>query len=235
MSNRRPPSPKRTATTAAQIFERLVEAILDGRFASGAPLREAAVAREWKVSRTPMREAVRRAAECGLLILRPNQAPVVRHLDLGDVRALYELRELLEVRALDLAWASLKGQHARAVRSMARQAAPGTRDWQRRCLAFDLALHRWWADACGNAWLRDDLDRHFMFLRLFQRWVGRDPAALAQSYDEHVAIVDAIANDDQPLARRLLSRHIRRSARLVEAGLARCPLSISSIRRRDRR
>lgn len=220
MSNRRSPSPKRAATTATQIFERLVEAILDGRFASGAPLREAAVAREWKVSRTPMREAVRRAAECGLLVLRPNQAPVVRHLDLADVRGLYELRELLELRALDLAWTALKGQHARAVRSMARRAAPGERDWQRRCLAFDLALHRWWADACGNSWLRDDLDRHLMFLRIFQRWVGRDPKALAQSYDEHLAIVDAIAHGDQPLARRLLASHIRRSARLVEGGLA---------------
>ena len=56
-----------------------------------------------------MREAVRRAAEGGLLVLRPNQAPVVRPLNIEDVWALYDLREVLEVHALDLAWTVLAG------------------------------------------------------------------------------------------------------------------------------
>ena len=78
------PSPrrnKRKADTAKQVFQRLVEAILTGELESGIALREASLAREWNVSRTPLREAVRRAAEGGLLVLRPNQPPLIRSLD----------------------------------------------------------------------------------------------------------------------------------------------------------
>jgi DNA-binding GntR family transcriptional regulator len=223
MSSTESAPPKRLADTAANLFERLVEAILDGQFESGSPLREAALAREWNVSRTPMREAVRRAAEGGLLVLRPNQAPVVRPLSIEDVRALYDLREVLEVHALDLAWPVLVGQPAQKILALARRSAPGTARWQRRCLQFDLALHRWWTTHCGNSWLKADLDRHYLFLRIFQRWVGRNPGALAKSYEEHVAIVEAISAGDQSRARRLLSQHIRHSASLVEAAMCKGP------------
>ena len=222
MSSPHVPSQKRLANTAANVFERLVEAILDGQFESGSPLREAALARLWNVSRTPMREAVRRAAEGGLLILRPNQAPVVRTLSIADVRALYDLREVLEVHALDLAWPALTGQPVQRILSLAHRAAPETSRWQHRCLQFDLALHRWWTNHCGNTWLKADLERHYQFLRIFQRWVGRDPTALTKGYEEHVAIVRSITAEDQARTRRLLSHHIRHSARLVEAAMLKC-------------
>lgn len=223
MSSTRSAPAKRPADTAANVFERLVEAVLDGQFENGAPLREAALAREWNVSRTPMREAVRRAAEGGLLILRPNQAPVVRPLSTEDVRALYDLREVLEVHALELAWPKLVGQPAQKILDLARRAAPGAGRWQHRCLQFDLALHRWWTTHCGNSWLKADLDRHYLFLRIFQRWVGRESSALAKSYAEHLAIVEAIVAGDQARTRRLLSQHIRHAASLVEAALLKAP------------
>jgi len=208
---------KRSADTAEHVFQRLVEAILDGQFEGGSPLREAALAQQWNVSRTPLREAVRRAAEGGLLILRPNQAPLVRSLSIADVRALYDLREVLEVHALDMAWARLVGGPAREMLALARRVAPGTNGWQRRCLDFDLTLHHWWTDQCGNPWLKADLDRHYQFLRIFQRWVARDPVALADSHREHLLIVEAACAGDRARTRRALRTHIRQSARLVEA------------------
>lgn len=219
MSSPHNPTQKRLADTAAKVFRRLVEAILDGQFESGSPLREAAIARQWNVSRTPMREAVRRAAEGGLLVLRPNQAPLVRALSLDDAQALYDLREVLEVHALGLAWPLLVGPPVEEILAMARRAAPGQSRWQASCLRFDLALHRWWTDRCGNPWLTADLERHYQYLRIFQRWVGRDPAALAKAYGEHLRIVEAICAGDQARARLALSTHIRESARQVEAAL----------------
>lgn len=212
------PSPrrnKRKADTAKQVFQRLVEAILTGELESGIALREASLARQWNVSRTPLREAVRRAAEGGLLVLRPNQPPLIRSLDADDARALYDLREVLEVHALKLAWPALTRQQDAPLYDMARRVDLNQRGWQQRCLKFDLALHHWWTDHCGNPWLRSDLHRHYQFLRIFQRWIARDPHALVKSYEEHLVILQAVREGHRAAACHSLRTHIRESARSV--------------------
>jgi len=211
---------KRSGQTADQIFDRLIEAILSGEFPSGSVVREAPLARDWKVSRTPLREAVRRAAESGFIVLRPNQAPIIRLLTAEDIRDLYDLREVLELHALNLAWPHLSDGQIKSLRALATRARPrDARDWPQRCLKFDLALHGLWTQRCGNSWLVADLERHYQFLRIFQSWIGRDLGALAKSYDEHLAILDALEAGDQTEAVARLRRHIQASARLVEEAL----------------
>lgn len=209
---------KRSGTTAEEVFTRLVEAILSGELPGGSPLREAQLARAWKISRTPMREAVRRAAEAGFVVLRPNQAPLVRQLTAADIQDLYDLRELLELRALELAWPKVD---ATPLGRLAAAAAPGkTRQWPRRCLEFDLALHATWMSHCGNSWLTADLEWLYQFLRIIQSWIGRDHQALARSYAEHVAIVHALKRRNKTAALNRLRAHIRHSATAVTAALA---------------
>ena len=180
---------KRSADIAEGVFQRLVESILQGELTGGQPLREAALARAWNVSRTPLREAVRRASEIGLLVLRPNQRPLVRLFRIDDMRALYSLREVLEVHALQAAWPALLGPPCEKMITFARKAAPDRPGWKGRCLAFDATLHQWWTTHCGNPWLKADFDRHYQLLRIFQRWMGRNPPALIQGYHEHLAIL----------------------------------------------
>ncbi|MBI4026541.1 MAG: GntR family transcriptional regulator [Verrucomicrobia bacterium] len=211
---------KRTGRFAEQAFNRLIEAILRGEVEGGAVLPETRLARAWKVGRTPLREAVRRAAEAGFVVLRSNQAPVVRRLTADDIRDLYDLRKTLELHALELAWPHFTPTDLRALGQLAAAAKPETsRIWPRRCLTFDLALHSLWMGRCGNAWLIADLKRHYQFLRIFQSWVGHDPQALEKAYHEHVKILRAIRGGDRNGARRLLRQHIRESARLVKQAL----------------
>ena len=219
MSSSRASELKRSAGVAEDTFQRLVEAILQGEFAGGEPLREAAVARDWNISRTPLREAVRRASELGLLVLRPNQTPLVRLFSIEDVRFLYSLRELLEVHALQTAWPVLLGHSCDKMTAIARRAAPERKGWQERCLAFDAALHRWWTDQCGNPWLTADFNRHYQLLKVFQHWGGRDSAAVLRSYGEHLAILDAIHNRNRKKACAALRTHIRHSAAVIEAAV----------------
>jgi DNA-binding GntR family transcriptional regulator len=210
-------SSKRSADVAERMFQRLVESILDGEFPGGQPLREAAVARTWNVSRTPLREAVRRASEIGLLVLRPNQTPLVRPFTAEDVRALYSLREVLELYALRTAWPNLLGEPCKRMLALAEKVSLNRPGWRKRCLEFDLTLHQWWTTLCDNPWLKSDLDRHYQFLRIFQRWIGRNPAALIGAYRQHVAILVAVENRDRNGALAALRDHIRQSVLLVEA------------------
>jgi DNA-binding GntR family transcriptional regulator len=209
-------TPKRQATTSVDAFERLIEAILSGQIGTGSSLREAKLAREWGISRTPLREAVRRAAEAGFLVLRPNQAPLVRHLTANDIRDLYELRELLELHSLRLAWGRIAPSAITKVEALAQAATPGkSRQWTQRCLVFDIALHRLWMDACGNGWLRHDLERLYQFLRIVQNLMSTDSEAMTKAYAEHMAILEALAAQDQAATTRALRLHIQHARAAV--------------------
>jgi DNA-binding GntR family transcriptional regulator len=198
---------------ATKAFERLIDAILRGDLPGGFPLREARLAREWDVGRTPLREAVRRAAEGGFLVLRPNHAPTVRKLTRSDISDMYDLRALLETHALRAAWSRIDESVLERLSERAVEAKPDRRrDWQRRCLRFDRTLHRSWTERCGNRWLRRDIDRQHQFWRIFQSWVGRDDRALRKAYAEHLEIFAAMHARDLARAVRKLRRHIRASA-----------------------
>ena len=220
MSSTRPRQLKRTGTTARRLFERLTQDILRGELVGGQPLRESRLAREWAVSRTPLREALRRAAEAGFVVLRPNQAPVVRKLSGADVDAMYDLRALLETHALALAWDRIA---ADILKRMARRAAAarpdGAKDWRRRCLRFDRAFHQIWTRLSGNSWLEADLRRQHQFWSVFQGWVGRDEAALRKPYEEHIAILDAMRSGSKARAINALRNHILTSAEAVRKAL----------------
>ena len=219
---RRVPSPQpRSAGTAEAVFQRLVAAVLAGQLPAGQPVREAQLARRWRVSRTPMREAVRRAAEAGFLILRPNQAPLVRALSDADIDALYDLRGLLELHAFELAWPRFTDAAIKELVAQAQTVAVGKPSWQQRCLELDRALHEFWLGRCGNPWLERDLRRHYQFLRIFQRWAGQDETGLRQAYREHLAVLDAIQHGDRGTATNLLREHIAASAAIVKAARAR--------------
>jgi len=183
-------------------------------------LREARLAREWDVSRTPLREAVRRAAEAGFVVLRPNQAPVVRELSGADVDAMYDLRALLETHALALAWDRIDADILKRMERGATAARPGgSKDWRRRCLRFDRAFHQIWTRLSENSWLEADLRRQHQFWSVFQSWVGRDEAALRKSYAEHIDILDAMRAGSKARAIAALREHIQTSAEAVRSAL----------------
>jgi DNA-binding GntR family transcriptional regulator len=211
---------KRPGQTADQIFQRLIEAILSGTFASGSVVRESRLARQWRIGRTPLREAMRRAAESGFIVLRPNQAPIIRPLTAKDIRDLYDLRLVLELHALELAWPHFNKGDIESLRALMTQAKPSDgRDWAKRCLKYDLALHGLWIQRCGNSWLGSALEWHYRFLRIFQRWIAQNPASLARAYEEHLAILGALEKRDKAQALARLRQHIETSAKLVEEAL----------------
>jgi DNA-binding GntR family transcriptional regulator len=210
---------KRTGETSEELFQKLFEAILNGELKPGATLRQAKLAREWNVSRTPMREAVRRAAEEGYLILRNNNTPVVRRLTGEDVAGLYDLRETLEIHALERAFSHIDHEALQELREVAAKARPGGQDWEKYCLEFDLKLHGCWTSRCGNKWLESDLNRQFQFLQIFQRWIGHNTEVLGHTYKQHVGILAALEKGNARLTQKRLSEHIQDSMKYVSQTL----------------
>ncbi len=92
----RPPV-RETVSEAA--YRRLREAILNGQISMGSRINELELAGAWNVSRTPIRDALRRLEAEGLVQAVPGRGVVVPGLSPADVDELYELREVLEGRA----------------------------------------------------------------------------------------------------------------------------------------
>src|SRR3954454_17732051 len=84
---------------AAQLQAR----VLSGEFPSGTRLRQETLAEEFGVSRTPVREALRKLQATGLVELQPNRGALVRGLSLREIRDAYEVRAELEALAAELA------------------------------------------------------------------------------------------------------------------------------------
>src|SRR5882757_1613946 len=90
------PNEPRTRSRADFVYESLRDAISDGRIAGGERVREEEVARNLGVSRTPVREALQRLQQRGILIFGPTRGLVVAQLGHAQVVELYAMREILE-------------------------------------------------------------------------------------------------------------------------------------------
>lgn len=88
--------------TAVVIADQLRESIITGAFSPGDQVNEAQVAGQMNVSRGPVREALHRLVQEGLLLSRPNRGVFVQELTARDVAEVYEAREVIECAAAEI-------------------------------------------------------------------------------------------------------------------------------------
>ncbi|HET8578181.1 MAG TPA: GntR family transcriptional regulator, partial [Methylomirabilota bacterium] len=96
-------APLRRRRLVDEATETLRAAILNGRFPAGARLRQTDLADQLRISRTPIREALGRLQQEGLLELLPHGGVRVTPLDAEEAVGLYDLREVLDGLAARLA------------------------------------------------------------------------------------------------------------------------------------
>ena len=200
-------------------FQRLRQAILTAELKEGERVRETKLAREWNMGITPMREAVRRMAELGYLVLRPNHAPVVRKLSAEDIRQIYVLRELLEGHALKSAWPAIKKQDLSAFDKMVELIETTSDPKLKSQTQFDLdsELHQLWIAQCDNVWLKSTLERLLIYRPNIMNLVSSSREFVSQAYTEHKGILNALKEGRYTQARNLLGQHIRKSGAALVA------------------
>jgi DNA-binding GntR family transcriptional regulator len=129
--------------------QRLREAILHGDFAPGDPLVISALAEQLGLSATPLREALRKLASEGLVVLQSHGSARVAEVDLQEANEIYELRLLLEPLAVERAVAKGDADYHRRVEE-AWNALTGQRIAPPSAHA---GFHRALLSACDSAWL----------------------------------------------------------------------------------
>jgi len=208
----------RTRSRADFVFESLRDAISDGRLAVGERVREEEIARELGVSRTPVREALQRLHQRGLLVFGNGRGLVVAELSQHQVLQLYAMREILEGSA-----ARFAAQHATAadiaiLYRLQKELADAKPD-ALLLVTLNRRFHQAIYEAAHNQYLLQTLNMLHDSLALLHNATFRVPSRRADSDEEHRRIVAAIEKHDPGAAEEAAREHIRQAQRTrFEAG-----------------
>jgi DNA-binding GntR family transcriptional regulator len=167
-------------------------------------LREEATADRLGIGRTVLRQVLNRLAGLVLVDHLPRRGWKVRRCDEAEMLAYLQVRESLELKALDLA------KHRLADEDLERMLV-GNRGAAR----LDNQIHRYLIDKSGNRYLRDFFDRHGLFFTTLFDYAAPEANVVRAMARQHRGILRALLAKDWPKARKALARHIRAQTPIV--------------------
>ncbi|GGB43082.1 transcriptional regulator [Tistrella bauzanensis] len=199
----------RRPTIAEQVQKRLADDILSGNLPPGSVIEETTLAECYGVSRTPVREAVRRLAESGLIDTRPRQRAVVARLTMSSVLEMFEVMAELEGLCARLAARRITPEGRIALK-----AACADAHTQAMNLDVDAyyvvneRFHELIYQAAHNQYLEQETRRLRDRLRPYRLHQGRSPGRMAGSDGEHAQVMAAILRGDADDAASLMRAHV---------------------------
>jgi DNA-binding GntR family transcriptional regulator len=199
------------AAAVEQAYRTIRDGIVSGAYLPGEHLTAQGLAAASGISRTPVREAMRRLHAEGLIRFIPNRGAFVTRVDERDVFKIYDLRVVLEGYAAETAAKEASDDQIEALEALTRQmaetiGAPSV-DID-RVAQINNAFHKLVVVAADNARLEAALASIVevpLVLRTFRKY---GPDELRRSLNQHIELVEAIKARDGLWARSVMSSHI---------------------------
>ncbi len=199
---------------ADQVYDLVKGQILSGELQGGATIPEESLGQRFGVSRTPIREALRRLAEYGLVVLKPRCNATVYSVDEKEAADIAKVRLALEQLAIDgIDRAKIEG----SLDSLSRLAADCQYNFGigNRAALFekDSLFHLELVRSAGNSalfQLFERLDAKVQLLRIAQ---NLDEATMGATIAQHVQILKLLRNDDREACKNLIQQHILHESR----------------------
>ena len=198
------------------IAMKLEEAIVSGELAAGARLDETSIAERFRVSRTPVREALQIVVSRSLATRIPYRGTVVTQITQGRISELFEAMGEMEALCGRFAAARMRIEERARLEQlhedMGAMAARGD------LLAYETAntaFHQVIYDGAQNAEFRDMAEALRLKLAPFRRRQLDDRLRIARSHGEHAQIVEAVLNRNGAAAEKALRRHLTSAAKAM--------------------
>ena len=225
----RPPKTKsrkgnhKSARERAYLY--IQQKIAGRELAAGAAISEVALAAELGISRTPVHEAIRQLLGEGLLEEDSNGVTVVVRLSRQDFVELYELRSVLEMHAISkIAKRTLAGKDIERLRALAGEikdlrnelAKSGKKNLNdaqmRRFEMADISFHTFLMSIADNSVALKFYNKVRYLIRAFAaRHAGHNAEALARVHNEHLDMIQSLADGNAEKAMRAIAQHIQAS------------------------
>ena len=203
----------RSVSLADQIFDRLESEILSGTYPRGTILTELGLSESLGVSRTPVREALKRLAqehiveECGKGVL-------VLGITAEDAELIYEIRERIEGMAAAACAAHITDEQLASLREMIDlQDFYASRGDSEKVKSLDSDFHKTIYSLSGSAVFLDTLMPLHTKIQKFRKEAVASSGKAAVSVGEHRRVLEAIASRDPKAAEAAMSEHIASARR----------------------
>jgi DNA-binding GntR family transcriptional regulator len=205
----------RSRQVAPQIFETLRARILSLELKPNTLLSRAALQAEFGVSQTPVRDALMRLEQEGLVEIYPQHATLVARIDLRAARQAHFLRLAIELEAVRRVAADHDGAFVPTLRQAVGTLRSSAEDYE-AFAASDRAFHQLFYEAAGVPDLFHLVRRHSGHIDRLRRLNLPLPGKMAAVIRDHEALVAAIARSDAEGAAAILRQHLSGTLSIVD-------------------
>jgi DNA-binding GntR family transcriptional regulator len=192
-----------------QVAQRLRNLLIEGRIAPGAKLNERVLSEQLRVSRTPLREAIKLLALEGLVDLLPNRGAVAVKLTEADIVHTFELLAGLEALSGELAAQRISEAALSELRAKHHEMLAA---FERRDLSnyyrLNAAIHAGINEAAANPVLADTYRRVNARVQAMRFRTNQDEAKWRLAVQEHAQMMQALGQRDGALLGRVLIEHL---------------------------
>jgi DNA-binding GntR family transcriptional regulator len=198
--------------TAQSIYLTLRNMILNFEIQPNSRLTETELARSFRVSRTPIREALQRLETEELISIRPKQGCFVRGIDFDEFADYYQVRINLEMLSLETACRNMPDEALKKLGAIwEKNTATGEAGDAERIADLDEAFHIQLAEGGGNRVLVKMLSDINNRIRIVRRLDFTESERIAKTYEEHFKILQSLLKRDIQSAKNDMIDHIRKS------------------------
>ncbi|MEG0180252.1 MAG: GntR family transcriptional regulator [Terrisporobacter sp.] len=191
------------------VFENLRTAILEGRLRSGQRLMEVQLAEQLGVSRTPIREAIRKLELEGLVIMLPRKGAYVADMSFKDLIDVLEIRASLEGLAASLASERRRDEDIISLEKVAMEFEESVRNADvETVLKKDVEFHERIFALANNKKLYNLINSLWEQVHRFRVTYVSDYEASLSLVEEHNKILQAIKDGDCEMAKKYATEHI---------------------------
>lgn len=203
------------------IYNTVRRAIVDGLYQPGESVRQEALARQFSVSRIPIREALSRLEAEGLIVLRPRRGYVVKELDVDEIAEIFELRAVIEEHAAYVATKARNATDVLEVQALLQRMeamSGGTLSEAPQWVEVNRMFHHRIFASSKRSHLCQAISNYRDWVDAYIRIEIAITGSLVQAHQDHSEIVAAFVNGDADLMARLSREHCMHTAeRLLKA------------------
>lgn len=198
------------------VCETLREAIRKGILEPGERLMEVQLAEELGISRTPVREAIRKLEQEGYVIMMPRRGTYVSDISTNDVKEIFEIRSALESLAAGLAARRIEPEELETLQNLLVEIEGyiAKKDIE-KIVETDIKFHGLLYKVSRNERLVNIISNLKEQLARFRTLSMSYPGRLQETLEEHSEMVEAIANGDVSSARDAAEHHMERAEKTL--------------------
>lgn len=188
-----------------RVYKALRKEILEGKMAPGTSMTERQLAQKFQISRTPVREALSRLRNEGLVYNSPTNGLVVSECSMIDAEEIMGIRVALESYAIDQAFAHFTEMDLLQLEFFIQKARLCAEKGNiEAILEANTDFHNYIVEKSGNKRLKSLLSNVTDAIVRYRTATLKYPGNMETSIENHTKIIDALKNQDKKAARELL-------------------------------